>query len=265
LDLAVEALQCVSKYDVMRVETYRQKEGLADRIRVSSIGSTVALRFDDVGYFNRVYGPDQSIFESIPAIEEFYCGGSFGCHLVGPPGDGSGDEAAIYRPGWTVAHRYAWLAGESGNLPMRSQPTGFTIRSPEPSQRRQFLLAYLLAFEAQEGRIPAAVRNMMHLFDRPELDFLMAWHGESLAGVGIWMRCGESALLCAGAALPEFREMGCHAALLDARIRRAAEAGCERIYSWAELGGQSQANMERAGLCVEGTTTTWHYSPKGKV
>jgi hypothetical protein len=90
----------------------------------------------------------------------------------------------------------------------------------------------------------------------------MAWYGETLAGVGILMRCGSTALLCAGAALPEFREMGCHAALLDARIRLASQAGCRQIYSWAELGGQSHANMEKAGLEVAGTTTTWRYSPE---
>jgi hypothetical protein len=56
--------------------------------------------------------------------------------------------------------------------------------------------------------------------------------------------------------------MGCHAALLAARIRLASEAGCRQIYSWAELGGQSLANMEKIGLEPAGTTTTWRYSPE---
>ena len=56
--------------------------------------------------------------------------------------------------------------------------------------------------------------------------------------------------------------MGCHVALLAARIRRASEAGCRRIYSWAALGGQSQANLQKAGLAIVGTTTTWRYSPE---
>ncbi len=123
-------------------------------------------------------------------------------------------------------------------------------------------MTYLTAFEAQKDRIPSALKNMQHLFDRPELDFLMAWHGSALAGVGILMRCGDTALLSAGAALPEFRQMGCHAALLSARIAQAADAGCQEIYSWAEVGGQSHANMEKAGLRAVGTTTTWRYSPR---
>jgi hypothetical protein len=259
--VAVKALQHVARYDSMRLETYCQNESLTDRICVSPIGSALALRFDDVGYFNRVYCADQAFFEELPEIEAFYRGGPFGCELVAPPSDKSGG-VRISRPGWAPAHHYAWLCYPNCSSLLSVQVTPFDIRPPKPSERQQFLLAYLRAFEAQEDRIPAALRNMRHLFDRPELDFLMAWHGETLAGVAILMRCGNTALLCAGAALPEFREMGCHAALLAARIRLASDAGCQQIYSWAELGGQSQANMEKAGLEVAGTTTTWRYSPE---
>lgn len=262
LDAAVEALQHVARYDSMRLQTYRQKENLASRICVSPIDSSLALRFDDVGYFNRVYCADLSFLEKLPEIEAFYRGGPFGCELVAPPSDGSDTTVHISRPGWSPGHRFAWLHQSDCSLLRSVQASPFDIRPPKPSERQQFLLAYLQAFEAQEDRIPSALRNMRHLFDRPELDFLMAWYGGKLAGVGILMRCGHTALLCAGAALPEFREMGCHAALLDARIELATDAGCRQIYSWAELGGQSQTNMERAGLEVVGTTTTWCFSPE---
>jgi N-acetylglutamate synthase-like GNAT family acetyltransferase len=265
LDVAVRALGLVSRYDSMRLEAYRAGQNLADRIYVSPIGSALALRFDDVGYFNRVYCGVESVFESLAEIEEFYRGGGFGCEVVGPPVDGPGTGINISRPGWAPGHQYAWLFRDNSSLAPDKRPTEFTVRSPEVSERRDFLLAYLRAFEAQEDRIPGALRNMIHLFDRSELDFLMSWHGKTLAGVAMWMRCGEAALLCAGAVLPEFREMGCHSALLDARILRASEAGCREIYSWAELGGQSQANMERAGLSVVGITATWRFTPESKV
>jgi hypothetical protein len=261
VDVAVEALQRVARYDSMRLETYRQKENLANRISVSRIDSALALRFDDVGYFNRVYSADQAFLDYLPEIEAFYRRGAFGCELVAPPPDDSG-SVTITRRGWAPAHHYVWLHHPNCAVLCSLKTTPFDIRPPNPSERQQFLLAYLRAFEAQEHRIPAALRNMRHLFDRPELDFLMAWHGARLAGVAILMRCGDTALLCAGAALPEFREMGCHAALLAARIRLASEAGCRQIYSWAELGGQSLANMEKIGLEPAGTTTTWRYSPE---
>jgi hypothetical protein len=264
ISVAVQALQQVARYDAMRLETYRREEDLADRIRISPLGSALALRFDDVGYFNRVYCADAAILEKLPDIEQFYSGGLFSCELVGPPADPA-DSSRISRPGWAPANSYAWMYTRDFRSLPPEKPANFVIRPPESSERQQFLIAYLRAFEAQPYRFPAALRNMTHLFDRPELDFLMAWHDGKLAGVGMMMRHGNTALLCAGAALPEFREMGCHAALLDARIRLASESGCEQIYSWAALGGQSQANMERAGLSVAGITTAWRYSPKRRV
>lgn len=265
LSVAAQALQHVARYDSMRLQTYLEKENLADRIRVSSLASALALRFDDVGYFNRVYCADESVFEMLPEIERFYHGGHFGCELVGPPAIDFGNQREISRRGWVSANCYAWLYAEDCRLLPAPQSTKFSIRPPAPSQRELFLKTYLRVFEAQEDRLVAALRNMLHLFDRPELDFLIAWHDETIAGVAMTMRHGSAALLCAGAALPEYREMGCHAALLAARIRFASDSGCRQIYSWAALGGQSQSNIEKAGLSVVGTTTTWRLSPKCRV
>lgn len=255
---AVRALRLVARYDAMRLETYRNKEQLFGRICVSPIGHALGLRFDDVGYFNRVYCDDLSFVEELAAIEEFYRGGRFGCEVVGPP-TGVAQSVRLARAGWSAGQEYAWLHHANCGALRLGDGMQFTIRPPKASEQHEFLQAYLCAFEAQRENIPGALRNMKHLFDRPELTFLMAWQGNRLAGIAMWMRCGEAALLCAGAALPEFRELGCHAALLGARIRMAAEAGCKEIYSWAALGGQSQSNMERAGLRVVGTTKTWRY------
>lgn len=258
LDDAVQALQYAARYDSMRLETYREKENLGQRIRVMRKRSALALRFDDVGYFNRVYAPDETALEHLPEIEEFYRGSPFGCELVGPPGS---HGIRIGRPGWRPGNCYAWMHAPDLKPAPPAHPAEFTIREPELSQRQQFLLAYLRGFEAQEDRIPAALLNMRHLFDRPELVFLMAWHRGQPAGVGMIMRCDSAALLCAGAALPQYRERGCHAALLAARIRWASETGYRQLYSWVLLGGQSQANLERAGLSVAGTTAAWRFSP----
>src|ERR1700757_1338017 len=108
ITVAVEALQHVARYDSMRLETYRDKENLASRICVSTIDSALALRFDDVGYFNRVYCANRAFIEYLPEIEAFYRGGPFGCELVAPPSDESG-SVNISRPGWAPAHHYAWL------------------------------------------------------------------------------------------------------------------------------------------------------------
>ncbi|HZT30353.1 MAG TPA: GNAT family N-acetyltransferase [Bryobacteraceae bacterium] len=261
---AVQAQQQVCRYDCMRLELYREREQIADRIAVARFGSALALRFEDVGYFNRVYSPDEAIYDRLSELEEFWGGSPFGCELVGPPGeDGQAGGRPIRRAGWQPATRFAWMHGDPEWL--APVPAGtFDIRAPEPWQREQFLLAYLQAFEAAQHRIPAALRNMRHLFDRPELDFLLAWIGGRPAGVGITMYAGRAALLCAGAARPEFRGRGCHTALLRARILLARKRRCEEIYSWAVLGGRSHSNLEKAGLKTVGTTTCWRFVPESR-
>lgn len=262
LDAAVQALHHVKAYDTLRLKTYRKKENLTDRIRLSQIGSAMALRFDDVGYFNRVYCAERTVFERLAEIEAFYCGGPYGCELVGPPSLDRDRSSRISRPGWGPANRFVWLHAPDIEALAYTPPKEFAIRAPEPAQRLEFLLTYLRAFEAREDRIPAALRNMRHLFDQPELDFLMAWYGDKPAGVGMTMRAGHAALLCAGAALPDFREKGCHAALLAARIRLALESGAQELYSWAVLGSQSQTNLEKAGLVPVGITTVSRFLPE---
>jgi len=145
-----------ARYDSMRLETYRQKENLADRICVSSIGSAVALRFDDVGYFNRVYCAEQTFLEDLPEIEAFYPRRSpLAASMVAPPSDESG-SVSISRPGWAPAHHYAWpgsprLQVNSG----RFRPTPFDIR-PSKTFRATAVPALRICgrFEAQEDRIP---------------------------------------------------------------------------------------------------------------
>lgn len=265
LQAAARALSFAAEYDSLRLKTYRREERLEDRIQVSRLGAAVVLRFDDVGYFNRVYSASDEVLGRLPEVEAVFRGSPFGCELMGPPG-ACPDQAADrigQRRGWARSNVYAWMhAGLCGCAAPPTTPPGFTICGVGPGQQEEFLLTYLRAFEAAPDRVPGALRNMRHLFSCTELEFLLAFRGSQTAGVGMLMRRGRAALLCAGAALPEFREMGCHAALLAARIQRASECGCEDLYSWTVFGGQSQANMERFGLRAVAVSPAWRLEPQ---
>ena len=263
-DVARTALQLIACYDSLRLQTYRDREHHGDRIRVSPIGSASALRFDDVGYFNRVYSPDQSAAERLAEIETFYQGCNFGCELIGPI-EGSGDEIgqACRGRGWVPGRRYAWLHAPIPAAVESRAPNGFMIRRPQLEERTSFLLTYLRGFEAQPDRFDAALKNMRHLFHLNELEFLMASHGDQPAGIGMLYRKGKAALLCAGSTLPEYRLRGCHTALVAARIRLAQEHGCEQIFACTIPRGQSQANMQRAGLRAAGVTSAWRLDRDG--
>jgi hypothetical protein len=264
LSRAVLVLKRFAEYDRLRLRTYQERGPRGQRIGIASIGTATALRFDDVGYFNRVYAPDESVADRLAEVEAFYAGSPFGCELIGPAlGVGAAQRVAhaCERRGWAPGGRYAWLAGRSGELSGPEEPSGFELRPPEVSERERFLLTYLRGFEAAPDRFNAAVQNMRHLFERPELHFLFALERGRPAGIGMLYWTGSTAVLCAGSVLPADRHHGCHRALLAARIRLAVERGYEEVVSWATLGGRSQANMEHAGLRTVGITWAWKLPP----
>ena len=68
----------------------------------------------------------------------------------------------------------------------------------------------------------------------------------------------EGVALFGGAAtVPEMRRRGLQSALLEARMRYAAEQGCDLLMMVTEAGSQSQRNGERIGFHIAYTRTKW--------
>ena len=65
------------------------------------------------------------------------------------------------------------------------------------------------------------------------------------------------ALLGGAATVPEFRRRGLQSALLQERMRFAAEHGCGLAMMVAEAGSNSQRNAERKGFRVAYTRLKW--------
>ncbi len=259
-------IRVFAEYDALRLRTYAKGERLGRRVRVRKVGSATALRFEDVGYFNRIYAPDDSIGDRLPEVERFYAGSRFGCELVGPSaGWCEAIDRACEARGWTRSKRYAWVYARTAWLhPKLSDAGEFRIAPPSEAERATFLDCYLRGFEAPPENFAAAQRNMRHLFQAPQLYFLLAWKGQTPAGVGMLYRSGKATALCAGATVPEYRRSGCHHALLNARIQTALEQGCDALCSWAALGSQSHINMEDAGLITVGVSAAWRFEPAAR-
>jgi GNAT superfamily N-acetyltransferase len=258
---AAISFRLFAAYDRLRLSLYRDKGPRDDLISIASIGSATLLRFEDVGYFNRVYAHDDDVADRLESVERFFRGSPHGCRLVAPTLSATGTLAsACESRGWLPDEEYAWLAAT--NLPPRpNMPGDFEIRPPRADERELFLYSYLAGFGSDPARRPMAVENMRHLFSVPDLHFLFALQDGRPAGVGMMYRTGRSALFCAGATLPSHRGQGCHGALLSARIRLAHDLGCTSVYAWAFAGGQSQANMESFGLRTVSTTLAWRFPP----
>jgi hypothetical protein len=91
--------------------------------------------------------------------------------------------------------------------------------------------------------------------------FLAELDGRPVAAA--MMNIAEGVAHLAGAStVPEARRQGAQLALLDARLRTAAEAGCDLVTMGALPGSASQRNAERHGFRIAYTRIKWRLARK---
>jgi GNAT superfamily N-acetyltransferase len=97
-----------------------------------------------------------------------------------------------------------------------------------------------------------------HISTRTEgtLSFFAESDGQPIA-TGILNLCEGVALLAGASTVPEGRKQGAQAALLESRLRYAAEEGSDIAMMCAQPGSASQRNAERNGFRVAYTRTKW--------
>jgi GNAT superfamily N-acetyltransferase len=93
------------------------------------------------------------------------------------------------------------------------------------------------------------------------ISFLGELDGQAIAA-GTLCFCGKVALLAGACTIPEGRKQGAQLALLETRLRYAAERGCDIAMMCAEPGSASQRNAERHGFRIAYTRTKWQLGPR---
>jgi hypothetical protein len=88
------------------------------------------------------------------------------------------------------------------------------------------------------------------------LSFLAELGGRPIA-TGALSICEGVALLAGASTIPEGRKRGAQLALLDGRLRYAAERGCDLAMMCAQPGSASQRNAERQGFRIAYTRVKW--------
>jgi GNAT superfamily N-acetyltransferase len=106
----------------------------------------------------------------------------------------------------------------------------------------------LSAFMRDLGRITAAANGVSA--------FLAELDGEPIGAATLSIH--DNVALFAGAStVPEARNRGAQRALLEARLRHAAEIGCDLAMMCAAPGSTSQRNAEREGFRIAYTRIKW--------
>jgi GNAT superfamily N-acetyltransferase len=88
------------------------------------------------------------------------------------------------------------------------------------------------------------------------ISFLAELDGQAIAAGALSLHPGV-ALLAGACTIPEARRQGAQLALLEARLRYAAEHGCGIAMMGAQPGSASQRNAERHGFRIAYTRIKW--------
>lgn len=94
------------------------------------------------------------------------------------------------------------------------------------------------------------------------LSFLVESDGQAIAAGGLSIT-GGVALLAGASTIPEGRKQGAQRALLESRLRFAAEQGCDLAMMCASPGSASQRNAERQGFRIAYTRIKWRRPSAG--
>ncbi len=195
------------------------------------------------------------------ALEKFFEDrGAPVCHEVSPLAGPSVLEALNaggYHPieFTSVMHR---PIGEGMSLPA-SRNENLTVRTIAASKDEKELWARTSAkgwSEAIEFADLIYDLGMLMATKSPDLSFLAELNGEPIA-TGAMSICEGVALLAGASTLPEARNQGAQAALLQARLRAAIERGCDTAMMCAAPGSASQRNAERQGFRIAYTRIKW--------
>jgi transposase len=94
------------------------------------------------------------------------------------------------------------------------------------------------------------------------LSFLAEIDGQPIATGAMFIHDGV-ALLAGASTIPEGRRQGAQLALLEGRLRYAAEKGCDIAMMGAAPGSASQRNAERQGFRIAYTRIKWNLAKSG--
>jgi GNAT superfamily N-acetyltransferase len=129
-------------------------------------------------------------------------------------------------------------------------PDGVEVRRASPGEMELWTLTVAQGF-AEHFPVTAEILSVMKMFAMGKNSecYLARVEGKVAGGATLALR-GKVAGLFGASTLPDFRKRGVQTALLQARLRRAAEAGCTMAVSLAQPGSVSQRNIMRQDFRV---------------
>ena len=136
------------------------------------------------------------------------------------------------------------------SIAVREAADGITVERIAPEHIDLWNLTVAQGF-AEHHPVTQEVLDVMRAFaSAPQVEcYLARVNGAAAGGGTIILRDGIAGLFGAST-LPGYRKRGVQTALLESRIARAAECGCDLVVCLAQPGSTSQRNVMRRGFSV---------------
>ena len=138
-------------------------------------------------------------------------------------------------------------------------PDGVRVRRVGPDEADRWAQVAADGWRSELPEVVPFLLEMGKVSARSEgtFCFLAELDGQPVAAGGLSIN-GGTALLAGASTVPAARRRGAQRALLQARLRFAAEQGCDLVMIGAQPGSASQRNAERQGFRIAYTRIKWH-------
>jgi ribosomal protein S18 acetylase RimI-like enzyme len=255
----VEAADCRLIADAARTVAARQG---ADGVLVREIGGGVAVFAGAGAPWNKLAGLGFGGLDeaALGEIEREFRQRAAPLQVEFPTLGDNAICATLTRRGYALVGFENVLGLRLDGLPPREPPLGIEITEAAEAESRTWIGTLLDGFEhpdVVDGPTPHEAfdrstleRVFADFVETPGIRRYLARIGGSIAG-GASQRTSEGiAQLCGAATLPSFRRRGVQTALLHARLRAAAAAGCDLAVVTTQPGSKSQSNVQREGFAL---------------
>jgi hypothetical protein len=174
------------------------------------------------------------------------------CPLI-PPGVLSQLNKRAYQP---IEFSSVLVRATSGAL--NSPPTRISVRRIDDSEIELWSRVAATGWSSESAELAAVVEGFGHVIGRAAgAHCFLAYLEERPIAAAALVLNGDVAILAGASTVPEGRRQGAQLALLEARLRFAAEQGTQLAMMVAQPGSGSQRNAERHDFRVVYTRTKW--------
>jgi len=210
--------------------------------------------------FNRAYGMRQ-IPIVLSEIEELFRDARTTGWAVAGADDPPWPAAIAEEPHSVHVGDIDDVLARAGTTP---RPDGLEIRPVDPDDRRDvdhWIDLFMAGFSI-DGPGADAWRQLGPILARAKAEhqLIASLDGRDVAAAATFLR-RRVAWLGGGVVVPEARGRGIQRALIGARARLAADAGCRKVLATAEVGSVSAANLELMGIGKVWTRALYRLDP----